>query len=49
MGATSSGGEPAPAAAACGALGCRETENLVRVTDGGEQRVLCPECAQRWA
>lgn len=53
-----SGGEPqrrlsvcwAEQAAVCGALGCRETEALLEVTDeeSGEQRVLCPSHAADW-
>lgn len=32
----------------CGALGCRETEALVRVERDGETRVLCLSHARRW-
>jgi len=36
-------------AAVCGALGCVETEGLVRVEQGGETRVLCLDHARRWS
>lgn len=39
--------EFAPQASVCGALGCRETDALVRVDRGPRERVLCPECARR--
>ena len=35
-------------AACCGALGCRETERLVEVENGGETRVLCLSHARGW-
>jgi hypothetical protein len=35
-------------AAVCGALGCRETRDLLVVERGGQQRVLCPPCAAGW-
>lgn len=38
-------GRPADAFA-CGALGCRRTENLRRVTNNGRERVLCPNHAR---
>lgn len=41
--------EFAPDAAVCGALGCRERDDLLRVQDeGGRRRVLCPEHARGW-
>jgi hypothetical protein len=41
----------APEAACCGALGCRETENLRRVQDAesGRERVLCPVHVSGWS
>jgi len=36
-------------AAVCGALGCVETEGLVRVEQGAETRVLCLDHARRWS
>ena len=41
-------GRPAEAFA-CGALGCRRTENLRRVTNDGQVRVLCPSHARYFA
>jgi hypothetical protein len=35
-------------AAGCGALGCRETQRLWRVTVAGQRRVLCAVHAVRW-
>ena len=35
-------------AAGCGALGCRETQRLWRVTVAGQRRVLCASHAVRW-
>jgi len=32
----------------CGALSCRSSAGLLVVEQGGEERVLCPECAQEW-
>lgn len=32
----------------CGALGCRETDDLVHVSDGARDRVLCRPHARRW-
>ena len=32
----------------CGAMGCRESDGLVRVEDGGDRRVLCLWHARRW-
>ncbi|PNW33529.1 UNVERIFIED_CONTAM: hypothetical protein BEN50_18790 [Euhalothece sp. KZN 001] len=40
--------ERADRAAGCGALGCRETQRLWRVTVAGQQRVLCAVHAVRW-
>ena len=40
--------ERADRAAACGALGCRETQRLWRVAVRGQQRVLCAVHAVRW-
>ena len=39
----------APDAAVCGSLGCRESGSQLRVTVGGETRVLCPDCATEFA
>lgn len=36
-------------AAVCGALGCSETQGLLKVDRGPRQRVLCPECARGWS
>jgi hypothetical protein len=33
---------------ACGALGCRETDDLEVVSVDGVRRTLCPSCAQRF-
>jgi len=41
--------EEAPQAAVCGALGCRETDGLQKVTRGGQSRVLCPSCRPGWS
>jgi hypothetical protein len=42
------GAERADRAAGCGALGCRETQHLWRVSAGGQRRVLCAVHAVRW-
>jgi len=39
----------APNAAVCGSLGCRESGSQLRVTVGGETRVLCPDHATEFA
>jgi hypothetical protein len=37
-------------AAGCGAMGCVSGSRLREVTDGsGRRRVLCPDCARRFA
>ena len=36
-------------AASCGALGCRQSDELVAVEEGSERRVLCPAHARRWS
>jgi hypothetical protein len=41
-------GAEAVEADACGALGCREGEDLREVHCDGERRVLCEEHARRW-
>jgi hypothetical protein len=33
----------------CGAIGCRETDGLLVVEQGGETRTLCPDHARRWS
>ena len=39
----------APKAVCCGAAGCRRSDRLVTVTVGGEERVLCSQCAETFA